>query len=190
MDTFAPCESSVSPLLRYTASVRALGIDCGTEITGYGLVELGPGTSLNFIAAGAIRLNPREPLPERLAHVFRKLREVIEQERPDVVAIEEVFYAVNVKSALKLGQVRGVAMLAASSCALPVAEYAPLSIKSAVVGYGRAEKSQVQQMVARLLGLPQIPEPPDVADALAIAICHLHTAATLGRQHRKAHHSA
>jgi crossover junction endodeoxyribonuclease RuvC len=170
--------------------MRALGVDCGTEITGYGVVELGPGTSLSFISAGAIRLSAREPLPERLAHVFRKLQEVIERERPDVVAIEEVFYAVNVKSALKLGQVRGVAMLAASSCGLPVAEYAPLSIKSAVVGYGKAEKIQVQQMVARLLSLPQPPEPPDVADALAIAICHLHTAATLGRQHRKAHHSA
>ncbi len=170
--------------------MRALGIDCGTEITGYGVVELGSNVSLRFIAAGAIRLSSREPLPARLAQVFRRLREVIEEERPDIVAIEEVFYAVNVKSALKLGQVRGVAMLAASSFDLPVAEYAPLSIKSAVVGYGKAEKFQVQQMVARLLALPEPPEPPDVADALALAICHLHTAATVGRQHRKAHHSA
>ena len=179
-----------NPSLRYTAFMRTLGIDCGTEITGYGVVELGSGTALSFIAAGAIRLSPREPMAQRLATVFHKLQEAIEQERPDVVAIEEVFYAVNVKSALKLGQVRGVAMLAASSFNLPVAEYAPLAIKSAVVGYGKAEKSQVQQMVARLLGLPKPPEPPDVADALAIAICHLHTAATLGRQHRKVHPSA
>ena len=92
----------------------------------------------------------------------------------------------NVKSALKLGQVRGVAMLLAASCGLPVAEYAPLSIKSAVVGYGKAGKAQVQHMVARLLRLETIPEPPDVADALAIAICHLHTSATLERQHSAA----
>ena len=93
-----------------------------------------------------------------------------------------MFYAVNVKSALKLGQVRGVAMLAASSAGLDVAEYSPLSIKSAVVGYGRAEKPQVQHMVTRLLNLDQVPEPADAADALAIAICHLHTSATLLRQ--------
>ena len=101
---------------------------------------------------------------------------------PDRVAIEDVFYSTNVKSALKLGQVRGVAMLAAASAGLEVAEYSPLSIKSAVVGYGRAEKHQVQQMVTRLLNLDQIPEPADAADALAIAICHLHTAATHQRQ--------
>jgi crossover junction endodeoxyribonuclease RuvC len=98
-----------------------------------------------------------------------------------LVAIEDVFYAVNVKSALKLGQVRGVAMLAASSAGLEVAEYSPLSIKSAVVGYGRAEKQQVQDMVMRLLNLPEPPEPTDAADALAIAICHIHTASTLKR---------
>jgi crossover junction endodeoxyribonuclease RuvC len=101
---------------------------------------------------------------------------------PDRVALEDVFYAVNVKSALKLGQVRGVAMLVAATAGLDVAEYSPLSIKSAVVGYGRAEKHQVQQMVARLLKLDEIPESPDAADALAIAICHLHTAATQERQ--------
>jgi crossover junction endodeoxyribonuclease RuvC len=104
------------------------------------------------------------------------------EHRPDRVAIEDVFYALNVKSALKLGQVRGVAMLAASSAGLEVAEYSPLSIKSAVVGYGRAEKQQVQHMVTRLLNLAEVPEPPDAADALAIAICHLHTSATLERQ--------
>jgi len=107
---------------------------------------------------------------------------IIEQHRPDYVAIEDVFYAVNAKSAIKLGQVRGVAMLAASSAGLDVAEYSPLSIKSAVVGYGKAEKQQVQHMVARLLNLDEVPEPTDAADALAIAICHLHTSATLERQ--------
>jgi crossover junction endodeoxyribonuclease RuvC len=117
-----------------------------------------------------------------LATIFQRLVALIEEHHPDNVAIEEVFYALNVKSALKLGQVRGVAMLAASAAGLGVSEYAPLSIKSAVVGYGRAEKPQVQHMVMRLLNLAEIPQPADAADALAIAICHLHTSATLERQ--------
>ena len=162
--------------------MRILGIDCGTEITGYGVVEQNDDGALTAIAAGAIRLSTRAPLPARLNQVFATLRGIIEQHRPDMVAIEDVFYAVNVKSALKLGQVRGVAMLSAAFCGLAVAEYAPLAIKSAVVGYGRAEKSQVQHMVAVLLKLEAPPEPPDVADALAIAICHLHTWTTLSRQ--------
>src|SRR5512143_815585 len=162
--------------------MRVLGIDCGSEITGYGVVEQNEDGELASVACGAIRLSTREPLPARLHRVFTPLRQVIEEHRPDMVAIEDVFYAVNVKSALKLGQVRGVAMLAAAACGLEVAEYAPLSIKSAVVGYGKAEKHQVQQMVARLLNLDEIPEPADAADALAIAICHLHTAATKERQ--------
>ena len=162
--------------------MRVLGVDCGTECTGYGVVELCPDGRLECLACGAIKLSPRESLPSRLAKVFDALGTVIQDYRPDQVAIEDVFYAVNVKSALKLGQVRGVAMLAASSAGLQVAEYAPLSIKSAVVGYGKAEKHQVQHMVTRLLNLAEIPEPADAADALAIAICHLHTAATLQRQ--------
>lgn len=162
--------------------MRVLGIDCGTECTGYGVVELCPEGRLVCLACGAIRLAPREPLPARLAAIARRLSTIIEDHHPDHVAIEDVFYALNVKSALKLGQVRGVAMFAAASAGLEVAEYAPLAIKSAVVGYGRAEKQQVQHMVTRLLNLAQVPEPPDVADALAIAICHLHTSATRDRQ--------
>ena len=162
--------------------MRVLGIDCGTECTGYGVVELCPNDTLMCLTCGAIRLSAREPLPSRLASIFRRLGEIIAEQQPDAVAIEDVFYAVNVKSAFKLGQVRGVAMLAAATAGLEVAEYAPLSIKSAVVGYGKAEKQQVQHMVARLLKLAEIPEPPDAADALAIAICHLHTSATLLRQ--------
>jgi crossover junction endodeoxyribonuclease RuvC len=168
--------------LRYTFCMRVLGIDCGTECTGYGVVELRPDGGLVYLAGGAIRLSPREPLPIRLATIFDRMRAIIEEHRPDKVAIEDVFYAVNVKSALKLGQVRGVAMVVASRAGLEVAEYSPLTIKSAVVGYGRAEKQQVQHMVTRLLDLAAVPEPPDVADALAIAICHLHTTATLERQ--------
>ncbi len=162
--------------------MRVLGIDCGTEYTGFGVVELCLDGKLICLTCGAVKLSPREPLPLRLATIFQRLGAIIQEHQPHNVAIEDVFYALNVKSALKLGQVRGVAMLAASTAGLGVAEYAPLTIKSAVVGYGRAEKQQVQHMVTRLLNLAEIPEPPDAADALAIAICHLHTAATLERQ--------
>jgi crossover junction endodeoxyribonuclease RuvC len=162
--------------------MRVLGIDCGTEYTGYGVVELGRDGRLFCLNCGAVKLSPREPLPTRLHRIYKQLDLLIREHQPDQVAIEDVFYALNVKSALKLGQVRGVAMLAASAAGLEVAEYAPLSIKSAVVGYGKAEKHQVQQMVTRLLALPEPPEPADASDALAIAICHLHTAATLQRQ--------
>lgn len=161
--------------------MRVLGIDCGGEFTGYGVVEQDDRDQLHCIAFGAVRLNPKQPLPERLSRIFRELRDVIDTHRPEVAAIEDVFYAVNAKSALKLGQVRGVALLVASECGLTVAEYAPLAIKSAVVGYGKADKIQVQHMVARLLKLDLLPEPQDASDALAIAICHLHTAATLAR---------
>lgn len=165
--------------------MRVFGIDCGTEITGFGVVdsdESGPLTRIVCKTAGAIRLPKTKSLPERLAQVHQSLCTELERWQPDVVAIEEVFYSVNAKSALKLGQVRGVALLAAAQRNLPVAEYAPLSIKSSVVGYGLAKKEQVQFMVARLLNLSELPEPPDAADALAIAICHLHTAQTLALQ--------
>lgn len=162
--------------------MRVLGIDCGSEITGYGVVEQDGDGRLCHIASGAITLSLRNTLPMRLSHLFSELRTVIQLHRPDAAAIEDVFYALNAKTALKLGHVRGVALLTAASCGLQVAEYAPLTVKSAVVGYGKAEKEQVQQMVARLLNLSKPPQPNDVADALAIAICHLHTAATMLRQ--------
>jgi crossover junction endodeoxyribonuclease RuvC len=162
--------------------MRVLGIDCGTECTGYGVVDLDCQEKLACVSFGGIRLSLREPLPNRLSLVFDRLSAMIQQYQPDRVAIEEVFYSVNAKSALKLGQVRGVAMLAASSQKIRITEYAPLTIKASVVGYGRAEKEQVQVMVARLLCLDEIPQPADAADALAIAICDLHTQATLSRQ--------
>lgn len=162
--------------------MRVMGIDCGTECTGYGIVDLDARDRLACVAFGGIRLSPREALPLRLSAVFERLCGLIEHHRPDRVAIEEVFYAVNAKSALKLGQVRGVAMLAASSHKIEISEYAPLTIKASVVGYGRAEKEQVQLMVGRLLCLDEVPQPADAADALAIAICDLHTQATVGRQ--------
>jgi len=158
--------------------MRVMGVDCGSQYTGFAIVEQESG-ELHCVAMGAVRLSTRDPLEVRLLRIFRELSELINAHHPEVVAIEDVFHAANAKSALKLGHVRGVAMLAAAQAGLPVVAYAPLSVKSAVVGYGRAEKSQVQMMVTRLLKLEAVPEPPDVADALAIAICHLHTAATL-----------
>jgi crossover junction endodeoxyribonuclease RuvC len=165
--------------------MRVFGIDCGTEVTGFGVVETCDTSReprLLCSALGAIRLARAKPLPERLAQVYHELNEELARWRPDIVAIEEVFYSVNAKSALKLGQVRGVALLAAASFGLPVAEYAPLRIKSSVVGYGLAKKEQVQFMVARLLALDELPQPADAADALAVAICHIHTAQTLLQQ--------
>jgi crossover junction endodeoxyribonuclease RuvC len=163
--------------------MRVLGIDCGTEFTGYGVVETDPRSSqLLYLHAGTVRVNKRQTTAQRLAQVFAELTAQIELHQPDVVAIEEVFFSANAKSALKLGQVRGIALLAAALSGKPVAEYAPLSIKSAVVGYGMAQKEQVQFMVMRLLKLAQQPDSPDAADALAIAICHLHSAQTLTAQ--------
>ena len=162
--------------------MRVLGIDCGGEYTGYGVVEMDAGGKLCCLVCGAIKLSPREALPRRLSRIFAELEHIIARHQPDEVAIEDVFYALNVKSALKLGQVRGVAMLAAAVAGLEVAEYSPLTIKSSVVGYGRAEKQQVQHMVTSLLDLSVPPDPMDASDALAIAICHLHTWSTLSRQ--------
>jgi crossover junction endodeoxyribonuclease RuvC len=165
--------------------MRVFGIDCGTEITGYGIVECDDTARLPrliSLGAGGIRLPKKQPLAQRLAMVYAELTALIAAHQPDVVAIEEVFYSVNVKSALKLGQVRGVALLAAAMANVPLAEYAPLKIKSTVTGYGLAQKEQVQFMVARLLDLPVLPEPADAADALAIAICHIQHAQTLAMQ--------
>jgi crossover junction endodeoxyribonuclease RuvC len=162
--------------------MRVLGIDCGGEYTGYGVVEQDSHGTLHHLCSGAIHLATREALELRLKKICEGLTEIIAAHLPQQVAIEDVFYAVNAKSALKLGHVRGVAMLVAAQAGLEVIAYSPLSIKSAVVGYGKAEKSQVQVMVARLLDLPAPPQSADAADALAIAICHLHTAGTLQRQ--------
>ena len=163
------------------SSMRVLGIDCGSEYTGYGVVEESSDGRLICHAVGAIKLKSSLSMAAKLKKIFTELTVIITEHQPETVAIEDVFYAVNVKTALKLGQVRGVAMLAASSSGLEVAEYSPLSIKSAVVGYGKADKQQVQQMVTLLLKLAAPPEPTDASDALAIAICHIHTAGTSRR---------
>ncbi len=165
--------------------MRVFGIDCGTEITGFGVVDsddTGRVPRLFCKAMGAIRLKKTLTTAERLLYVFQELEAQLTLWKPDSVAIEEVFYSVNPKSALKLGQVRGVALMAAAAQRLPVAEYAPLKIKSSVVGYGLAKKEQMQFMVARLLELAELPEPADAADALAVAICHIHTAQSIAAQ--------
>jgi crossover junction endodeoxyribonuclease RuvC len=162
--------------------MRVFGIDCGTEFTGYGVVEVDCDARrprLVHLAAGTIRLSKKDKTPQRLAQIYTELTALLALHQPEVVAIEEVFFSANVKSALKLGQVRGVAMLAAATSGLPVAEYAPLSIKSSVVGYGLAAKEQVQFMVKRLLDKESAFDSADAADALAIAICHIHTSQTL-----------
>lgn len=153
-----------------------LGIDPGTRKMGYGLVE-GIGSRLIHIENGAIITKTDVHLSLRLKQIYDCLTELIEKYQPDVVSIEDIFYAKNVKSALKLGHARGVAMLAGANAGLEVFEYTPTAIKSAVVGFGRAEKGQVQQMVKMLLNLPEPPQ-EDAADALAAAICHINTAGT------------
>jgi crossover junction endodeoxyribonuclease RuvC len=150
------------------------GIDPGSERTGYGCVE-STGSRHRMIACGAITSPSPTSFPERLLAIHSRLAELIDECHPQVVAIENLFFAANVRSALKLGHARGVAMLAAIEAGVPVVEYTPAEIKRAVVGYGRAEKHQVQHMVRLVLGLPSPPSPHDAADALAVAICHLHT---------------
>jgi crossover junction endodeoxyribonuclease RuvC len=154
--------------------VRIFGIDPGSERTGYGCVE-SDGRVARLVTCGAITAAARDPFPQRLARIHRELSALLTDCAPDWVAIESLFSAVNARTALKLGHARGVAMLAAVECGCPVVEYTPAAVKRAVVGYGRAEKNQVQQMIKLLLGLTKPPSPHDAADALAVAICHLHS---------------
>lgn len=151
--------------------MRILGIDCGTERTGFGVID-SDGRSHRLVSAGVIRTKLSESLDQRLKVIADGLRTALEDFAPQVVAVEEVFYAVNAKSALKLAHVRGVALLIAAEAGLPVSEYSPLEVKISVVGYGRAEKQQVQMMVHSLLGTGQQFDSFDATDALAVAICH------------------
>jgi crossover junction endodeoxyribonuclease RuvC len=154
--------------------VRIFGIDPGSERTGYGCVET-DGRRHHLVACGAISARPADAFPERLARIHRELSALLAECRPESVAIENLFHATNARSALKLGHARGVAMLAAVEAGCAVVEYTPAEIKRAVVGYGRAEKQQVARMIALLLGLDEAPSPFDATDALAVAICHLHS---------------
>ncbi|MBF0612565.1 MAG: crossover junction endodeoxyribonuclease RuvC [Magnetococcales bacterium] len=152
--------------------MRILGIDPGTSVTGWGVVD-GVGNRLLHVANGCLRTRTADPLPVRLDIIFRGVVQVIQTWQPDTVAVEQVFVSRNVESALKLGHARGAAVVAAGFNSLTVHEYTPLQVKKSVVGYGQAEKHQVQEMIRLLLNLSAVP-PQDAADALAIAICHLH----------------
>ena len=155
--------------------MKIFGIDPGSDRTGYGCVET-DGSRHRIVLCGAITTPSLASFPAKLLTIHSRLAVLLGECRPDCVAIENLFHAVNVRSALKLGHARGVAMLAAVEAGLPVVEYTPAEIKRAVVGYGRAEKHQVQQMVKLILGLAAVPTPHDAADALAVAICHVHSA--------------
>ncbi len=155
--------------------MRVLGVDPGTAITGWGVVE-GDGDALQMIAGGVITTPAGTPLPQRLQVIYRELTQLIEQWRPETAAIEELFFSKNAKTALAVGHGRGAAMLALANAGLPIAEYKPLEVKQAITGHGGADKIQMQHMVKLLLHLDDIPRPDDAADALAIAICHVHSA--------------
>jgi crossover junction endodeoxyribonuclease RuvC len=160
--------------------VRVFGIDPGSIRTGYGCIET-DGRRHTLIASGAIAPAAGAALPDRLGEIHDHLRGLIARYRPECVAIESLFHAKNVKSALVLGHARGVAVLAVVQAGLPIVEYTPAAIKASVVGHGRADKNQIQQMVKLLLGLDTVPTPHDAADALAVAICHVHTCGVAAR---------
>lgn len=155
--------------------MRVFGIDPGTATTGYGVVEEVEG-DLRMLAFGVIRTPADQPLSIRLQSIYRALRKLATEWSPTTTAVEELFFSRNVRTAMSVGQARGVALLAMADAGLDVAEYTPLVIKQAVTGYGNADKAQMQEMVRLLLGLAEVPRPDDAADALAVAICHLHSA--------------
>ncbi|HUI55723.1 MAG TPA: crossover junction endodeoxyribonuclease RuvC [Bryobacteraceae bacterium] len=160
--------------------MRVLGIDCGSERTGYGVIE-SDGRQHSMIAAGVIRTSTKWPFERRLLEIAGGLRRLMREYTPEFAAVEEVFHSANAKTALKLAHVRGVALLAIAEAGVELAEYSPLEVKMSVVGYGRAEKGQVQMMVRSLLRLPEAIASEDAADALAVAICHATHEATSRR---------
>lgn len=153
-----------------------IGIDPGTATTGYGLITETDAGSLVPVDYGVITTPPDLCMPDRLALIYHRLRDILILHQPEGGAVEKLFFQSNVTTAISVGQARGVALLALAESRIPVAEYTPLEVKQAVAGYGAADKNQVQQMVRALLGLKTIPKPDDAADALAIAICHLSSA--------------
>ena len=150
-----------------------LGIDPGVSRCGYGCVEGGPGGPPRPVAAGVLTTPPSDPLPQRLAVLDRELRRLVAELRPAVVAVERLFFQTNARTAMSVGQASGLALAAAASAGCEVVQYTPNEVKQAVAGYGSAPKEQVQRMVQSLLRLPTLPRPPDAADALALALCHL-----------------
>jgi crossover junction endodeoxyribonuclease RuvC len=176
--------------------VIIFGIDPGSDRTGYGCVRT-DGSRHHLIACGAIKTKTSSTFPEKLLVIHSRLATLLAECRPDAVAIENLFHAVNARSALKLGHARGVAMLAAAEFGVPIYEYTPAEVKRVVVGYGRAEKPQVQHMIKMMLRLAEAPSPHDAADALAVAVCHIHSqppvrarqaiaAASIGRSRKAA----
>lgn len=160
--------------------MRVLGIDPGSETLGWGVIE-GSGLKYAPVDFGTVKSSPREAFSKRLLKIYTGVEEVIQKFQPDVLSIEEAFYAANVSVAMKLGQVRGVVLLLGEKSGMEIAEYSPRLIKKTVVGYGAAEKQQVQEMVRLLLRLKNTPQPHDAADALAIAITHFHHAGVQNR---------
>ena len=154
----------------------AIGIDPGTAITGYGLVREEQDGSLSVVDYGVIQTSADEKMPERLVQLYHNLKGIIDLHSPQSGAVEKLFFARNVSTALTVGQARGIALLALAESGVTIAEYSPNEVKQAVAGFGGADKKQVQKMVQALLELDQIPQPDDAADALAVAICHLHSA--------------
>lgn len=152
-----------------------LGIDPGTAITGYGLVREDEAGHLSAVDFGVVRTSSKDPMPERLRQIFHQIHDIAKLHQPDSGVVEKLFFQSNVRTAISVGQGRGVAILALAEAEVPVAEYSPLEIKQAVAGYGGADKHQVQHMIRALLNLDEIPQPDDAADALAVAICHLHS---------------
>jgi len=152
-----------------------IGIDPGTATTGYGFIQANEDGSLHAIEFGVIETSPKFPPHQRLLVIYRQLQKLIDLHQPGSGAVEKLFFQRNVKTAISVGQGRGVAMLALAQAGIPMEEYSPLEIKQAVAGYGRADKFQMQNMVKALLSLVDIPSPDDAADALAVAICHIHS---------------
>jgi crossover junction endodeoxyribonuclease RuvC len=157
--------------------MRIIGIDPGFAITGFGILDY-TGNKFSMVDVGVLRTAADIELSKRLLILFDAIEELLEKYRPEVMAVEELFFNTNVKTAIKVGHGRGVALLTAAKAGIDVYEYTPLQVKQAVVGYGRAKKEQVQQMVKVLLNLEKIPKPDDAADALAVAICHAHSSGT------------
>jgi crossover junction endodeoxyribonuclease RuvC len=155
--------------------VLVLGIDPGTAITGYGLVREDK-AGLALVDCGVITTPAGQPLPERLQAIYRGLRGVVAEHRPQTAAVEELFFSRNARTALSVGHARGVTLLALADAGLPIHEYKPLEVKQAIAGYGGADKHQVQEMVRMLLDLDHVPQPDDAADAVAVAVCHIHSA--------------
>lgn len=152
-----------------------IGIDPGTAITGYGVIRESNSGDLTWVSHGVITTPSDWEEPRRLLHLYQALLEIIQEYGPNCCAVEQLFFQKNVKTALKVGQGRGAALIAAAEEGLEISEYTPMAIKQAVVGYGNADKNQIQQMTKLLLGLDEIPKPDDAADALAVGICHLHS---------------